>query len=119
MTKYYAPMTNSHGTQKRCLIDGCRNGAFHGPWRKQRCIEHGERHLEKRRAAELRLREAPKCSSCGVAPLTHTTCVERGTCDYCEGQRIEIQIHQRKIDRFNAATTVEELKDWMQEHLLN
>lgn len=45
--------------------------------------------------------------------------VARGYCARCDQQQIEIDAHQRKIDRFNAATTVEELKDWMQEYLPN
>lgn len=118
MTKYYAPMTNSHGTQKRCLIKGCDNVARHGPWGRQRCVEHGQQVLERRRAAELRRREAPKCRSCGE-PLMSEARVEGGYCAECERQQIEIDAQQRKIDRFNAAKTVEELKDWMQEYLLN
>lgn len=45
--------------------------------------------------------------------------VARGYCARCDQQQIEIDAHQRKIDQFNAATTVEELKDWMQEYLPN
>lgn len=112
------PMTNSSGKVKKCLIGGCNEFAFHGPWRKQRCKAHGASMVEKRKIYDERRRSAPRCNSCGVEPLIGDFRLELGICQDCEKQKNELNAECEKQREFDEAFTVDDLKSWITRYML-
>ena len=110
----------------QCKKDYCKEPAVDGPWRKQYCREHGEAYLAKRKEYQKNRALLPDCAgNCGakarvtrlypdgpLVPFDHGLCLE------CEKLSEEQEADHRKQRAFESAETVEELKDWIRDHLL-
>jgi len=102
----------------------CGKAAVAGPWHKQYCREHGEAYLAKRREAAKNRALLPDCATgCGdkaqgrkqsdgsVVSLSH------GLCQSCAMRATKEKEENLKSWQFEQAETIEELKDWIREHL--
>lgn len=99
----------------RCKIDGCREPAL--PSGKRYCAEHKARYLQKQRAYELVRATLPDCTCCGQKLSQTATDQGKALCGHCEQENDQRQIAARRVEEFESASSVEELKEWMRKHL--
>lgn len=107
----------------RCRRDGCReeavgpNARTEGFKRKQYCARHYEEYKAAQRRYVERAASAPKCEVCHE-PLMSVARIASGVCPSCQREADERDAEYTKSMKFDAAGTVEELKDWIREYLL-
>lgn len=95
----------------KCKKDGCREEAV--PFEKRYCVRHLDQY--KRRRAEALERELakPLCSRCGHARVRE----EGDLCRECAEIKREENAMVIKARSFYDVKTVEELKEWMIQHM--
>jgi len=115
----YYPKIGRGGQPLRCQKDGCSEYAVANA-RKQRCPKHYLDFLNR----SNRDRAKPKCVGCG----TQTVMEFRGhpMCNRCEARVLDKENEAaalqeellEKADTLREATTLEELKDWIERYVL-
>ena len=100
----------------QCKMSNCREPAL--PTGKQYCAHHQSEYLRKQReyaAVQATLR---KCECCGQ-PLTLTRHNNgENLCNSCSEVENQRRAVLRKEERFEEASTVDDLKSWIKEYLL-
>lgn len=103
----------------QCKLNNCREQAV--PHGKRYCPMHLEEYKAKRRKWEELQRTLPTCEDCGgkVGPSRaeqgRTTCTDCGNRRAAENKAYAQAAAKRQA--FEACTTVEALKEWIQEYL--
>lgn len=96
----------------QCKLDYCREPAL--PTGKRYCAHHKAEYLRKQQEAVLRDRAAPKCSICEENPVFNSATI----CAGCQRELSEQNAEFAKWAQFEAANTVNDLKEWIKEYML-
>lgn len=111
----------------KCKLSRCNEEAL--PTGKRYCRQHKAEYLAKQKE-QARIRETlPECTSCGdKLTLTavrngHTMCGECNTRKEemeraCKAAEARARVEQRKLDQLDACTSIDELKQFIKNHLL-
>ena len=112
----------------QCKKDCCREPAiYHRRWgHKRYCEAHGHAYADKRDAALSARAKMPDCESgislsCEGKVSQSRQDYGHTTCRWCEEEAQELQrryeYEARKQQRFDDASTVEEIKDWIRDYM--
>jgi hypothetical protein len=113
----YKPRLGGSGQKLKCRRDYCNNYAIENG-RKQLCPAHYAGFLERSNAAQA----LPTCT--GPQCNVHTRQTFEGwplclTCSRArESRRTEVLVAADKFTQLDNAETVEDLRDWIKEHML-
>lgn len=104
----------------KCKMDGCREEAVYGSgWgHKRYCLVHGTAYAKKQRVY-LEIQETLRdCECCGQKLSKSHHDMGLTTCGACEAELGRQRAEQWKEESLDNASTVEDLKAWIKEHML-